>query len=170
MALWGLFGRSARQARAQEFAERALTFASNLRDGLAGRSAYLDHALNHPETGYYAIIVGLTVADTAATLKWQPDSETPMDLLGRMVRSFEEINPHVRKNLAFHRDYLEAVDEEGRLGQSGLTIPQASGCWVLMAVSGGNSIDFNDNQVVEAGHILGEFIQRNFGSYWDGLE
>ena len=165
--LRSIFGMSAEEKHASKFFENALGFVANRKYELAGISAILDNAIKNPEFNFYLYIVCLAASDMAAIIKYGPESKIPTKLLGLMIKCSEKENPHVRINLMFHKDFLDQMDIEGRLKADNLTIPHASGCWILMALTNENTTDLDDPKILEAGKILGEWIYGVFGKYWD---
>ena len=160
---------SPEELRAAEFLNYGRGYSSHLRESLHGHSDVLDHAIENIEFLFYSLIVALASADFAAIIKYGPGSPKAEKLLGLMIQSAEKVNPHIRKNLMYHKGFLDAMESEGRLHKDGLTIPQASGCWVLMALVKQNRIDLDDPQILEAGQLLGDSIYQRFRSFWDEI-
>src|SRR4051812_17640967 len=110
-----IFRQSPEERRASEFLDFGLGFSSYIKADLLGESDAIDDALNHDEFLFYSVIIALAAADFAAIMKYGSGSTKSEQLLGIMIKSAEKANPHVRKNLMYHKDFLTAMEQENRL-------------------------------------------------------
>lgn len=159
-------GKGPEEKRAEAFPHVALERVGRIRTSLRGKSDYLDQAMESSEFPFWAAIVSLAAADYSLVSRLGAEGQRHRRLLALMVTSFEKINPNVRRNLIFHKMFLNDMKDEGRLA-AGMSIPEASGCWILMALTGRRTIDLDDWSVRAAARILGEAIYMEMAGYWE---
>lgn len=122
--------------------------------------------INSNAFDYFALSVASLPIHAEAINEFGEDSLLHLELLNKMAKAIQCFYPNTLKDFKYHKKFIDNLIENGKMEELGLSLLQASGCWILINVTSNDIRDINRQDIIENGKIIGDWLAGTFKNCW----